>query len=168
MTRNCCSITPDNILTSSYGAGKHSLLIGWQRSILISDWCRDHSVESQEEECRSYDSVYMCEDTDMSARLASGASIDLVNSVLDNKVANQSSVFLMLTNHSSYSIGSQWPGPSETSRTPRHGWHSLWILWLQQHCPRCSGSQSKLGILIIDQSQLSIHVMRDQSHFRVH
>ena len=43
----------------------------------------------------------MCEDTDMSARLASGASIDLVNSVLDNKVANQSSVFLMLTNHSS-------------------------------------------------------------------
>ena len=69
--------------------------------MLISYWCRDQSVESQEEECRNYDSVYMCEDTDMSARLASGASIDLVNSVLDNKVTNHSSVFLMLTNHSS-------------------------------------------------------------------
>ena len=47
---------------------------------------KELSVEDTEKKCREYDSVYMCSDTDMSARLASGSSIDLVENVLDNKI----------------------------------------------------------------------------------
>ena len=47
---------------------------------------REKSSEEMEAECREYDSVYMSPCTDNAARLASGASIDLVMAVLDNRI----------------------------------------------------------------------------------
>ena len=46
------------------------------------------SAEEQEVACRGYDSVYMSSDTEMCARVATGSSVDLVNSVLDNNVGS--------------------------------------------------------------------------------
>ena len=43
------------------------------------------SAEEQEVACRGYDSV-MSSDTEMCARLATGSSLELVTSVLDNKI----------------------------------------------------------------------------------
>ena len=45
-----------------------------------------YSVEEVEAECREFDSVYMCQDTDQAARLAAGSSVELVSRVLDNEV----------------------------------------------------------------------------------
>ena len=45
-----------------------------------------YSPEEVEAQCREFDSVYLCEDTEQAARLAAGSSVELVSRVLDHEV----------------------------------------------------------------------------------
>lgn len=74
------------LLPSREAENYELLLYHSQQFIDIFEQSRTLSSEQSEKICENYDSVYLCPDTAVAARLSAGAAVDLVESVLAGEI----------------------------------------------------------------------------------